>query len=225
MQPNGSSKATVVLIEDHRMFREQLAQMINSQEDMRVCGQADDSRSGMELIRGLLPELAIVDITLKGASGLELLKDVCSEELRVATLVLSMHDEALYAERALRAGARGYITKHEASTMMLTAIRTVLAGEVYLQRRFMSEFVNKAVTVGVRPSGQDVERLTDRELEVFDLIGRGTTAREISHQLGIGLTTVDTYRARIKDKLNIKNAARLHIRAAEWVQRRDGRGI
>ena len=203
------------------MFREQLAHLINREADLVVCGEADNVRDGLALITQLQPQLAIVDLTLKGASGLELLKDLRARSLNVLTLVLSMHDESLYAERALRAGARGYITKHEASAKVMIAIRQVLAGELYLEPRFMSRIVNKMVTASASTALQPVDRLTDRELEVFELIGRGQTTRQIGTRLGVGLTTIDTYRARIKEKLRLENAARLQTEAARWVQERD----
>ena len=203
------------------MFREQLAHLINRETDLVVCGEADNVRDGLALITQLQPQLAIVDLTLKGASGLELLKDLRARSLNVLTLVLSMHDESLYAERALRAGARGYITKHEASAKVMIAIRQVLAGELYLEPRFMSRIVNKMVTDSASTALQPVDRLTDRELEVFELIGRGQTTRQIGTRLGVGLTTIDTYRARIKEKLRLENAARLQTEAARWVQERD----
>ena len=210
-----------MIVEDHPMFREQLAHLINREADLVVCGEADNVRDGLALITQLQPQLAIVDLTLKGASGLELLKDLRARSLNVLTLVLSMHDESLYAERALRAGARGYITKHEASAKVMIAIRQVLAGELYLEPRFMSRIVNKMVTASASTALQPVDRLTDRELEVFELIGRGQTTRQIGTRLGVGLTTIDTYRARIKEKLRLENAARLQTEAARWVQERD----
>ena len=218
---SNSSKARIVIVEDHPMFREQLAHLISREADMIVCGEADNIRDGLALITQLRPQLAIVDLTLKGASGLELLKDLRAQGLAVPTLVLSMHEESLYAERALRAGARGYITKHEASAKVMIAIRQVLAGEIYLEPRFMSRIVNKMVTANANAAVQPIDRLTDRELEVFELIGRGQTTRQIGTRLGVGLTTVDTYRARIKEKLRLENAARLQTEAARWVQERE----
>ena len=218
--PN-SSKAQIVIVEDHPMFREQLAHLISREDDLVVCGEADNVRDGLTLILKMRPQLAIVDLTLKGASGLELLKDLRAQGLNVPALVLSMHDESLYAERALRAGALGYITKHEASAKVMIAIRQVLAGEVYLEPRFMSQIVNKMVTANAKAAAQPIDRLTDRELEVFELIGRGQTTRQIGTRLGVGLTTIDTYRARIKEKLRLENAARLQTEAARWVQERE----
>jgi DNA-binding NarL/FixJ family response regulator len=135
----------------------------------------------------------------------------------VPTLVLSMHDESLYAERALRAGAKGYVTKHEASESVLRAIRQIFKGEIYLKPQFMSRMISQISAVGDVAS-EPIDRLADRELEVFDLIGRGLTTREIAAQLGLGITTVDTYRTRIREKLNLENSARLRVAASRWVQ-------
>jgi DNA-binding NarL/FixJ family response regulator len=219
MKSHRPKQIGVVIVEDHRMFREQIGRLIDKAGDMKVCGGADNIRDGFALIKQTRPAVAIVDITLKGSSGLELLKDLRAHGIDVPVLVLSMHDESLYAERALRAGARGYITKHQASADVLVAIRQVVNGEVYLNPRFMSRMVSKMVGGG-EASEQSIERLADRELEVFDLIGRGLTSREISARLGLGITTVDTYRSRIKEKLHLANSARLRLEAARWVLER-----
>jgi DNA-binding NarL/FixJ family response regulator len=210
-------KSTVLIVEDHPMFREQIAHLIGKQPDMVVCGEADNIQDGLTLIKERKPTIAIVDISLRGSSGLELLKDLQAQEIELPILVLSMHEESLYAERALRAGARGYITKHEASEKVMFAIREVLRGQIYLNPRFMSQVVTRIA--GKRDAEtQPLQRLTDRELEVFELIGRGQRTREISARLGVGLTTVDTYRARIKDKLNLENAVQLQVEATRFVR-------
>jgi DNA-binding NarL/FixJ family response regulator len=211
---------SVVIVEDHRMFREQLAHLINKADDMKVCGEADNIRDGFALIKQTQPSIAIVDITLTGSSGLELLKNLRAHGIAVPVLVLSMHDESLYAERALRAGAKGYITKHEASADVMVAIRQVLDGEIYLNPRFMSRMMGKMME-GRDASVGTIDRLADRELEVFELIGHGLTTREIGEQLGLGTTTVDTYRTRIKEKLNLENSARLRFEASRWVQQHE----
>jgi DNA-binding NarL/FixJ family response regulator len=209
---------SVVIVEDHPMFREQLVHLINKADDMKVCGEADNIRDGFALIKQLRPSIAIVDITLKGSSGLELLKDLRAQGVAVPALVLSMHDESLYAERALRAGARGYVNKGEDSAVLMRAIRQVLTGEIYLKASFMSRMVHRMINGRVNGSALPVDRLADRELEVFDLVGRGLTTRQIATQLGLGVTTVDTYQARIKEKLNLENVARLRVEATHWVQ-------
>ena len=220
MKPRPPRKISVAIVEDHPLFRERVGQLINKAPDMKVCGGADNIRDGFALIKQKRPSIAIVDITLKGSSGLELLKDLRAHGVDVPVLVLSMHDESLYAERALRAGARGYITKHEASASVMTAIRHVLNGEIYLKPHFMTRIMSRMMN-GRAAFAQPVDRLADRELEVFELIGRGLTTREISAQLGLGATTVDTYRSRIKEKLNLENAARLRFEAGRWVQKHE----
>ena len=219
-EPLDSAKARVVIVEDHPMFRERLALLINREDDMMVCGEADNVRDGLLLIQQTKPQIAIVDISLRGSGGLDLIKDMRAQEINVPVLVLSMHEESLYAERVIRAGAKGYITKHEASAKVMIAIRQVLRGEIYLEAQMMSTLVHKMVAGVPADPAKPIARLTDRELEVFELIGLGRTTREIGAQLHVGLTTVDTYRARIKEKLQLENASRLHLEASRWVQER-----
>jgi len=208
-------KVRVVLVEDHPMFREQLAHLINKEPDMSVSGEADNIRDAVQLLESNPADIVIVDLSLKGPSGLELIKDLRARDIDVPVLVLSMHDELLYAERVLRAGARGYITKHETSNEVMAAIRKVLTGEVYLGSRMASRVLEN---LSLRPKAQNgITQLTDRELEVFELIGRGRTTREISGCLHLGVSTVDTYRARIKTKLNLDNASQLSHEAIHWV--------
>jgi DNA-binding NarL/FixJ family response regulator len=214
------ARAQVVLVEDHPMFREQLAHLINKQPDMSVCAEVDNTTDGLAAILRQQPALAIVDITLKDSSGLELLKDLRAQGSKVPVLILSMHAESLYAERALRAGANGYITKEEASAKVMTAIRQVLAGEIYLDPRFMKRVVSRILVNPRNNSASAVERLTDRELAVFELIGEGRTTREIGVRLRVSAATVETYRARIKEKLGLENAGQLHARASSWVHER-----
>jgi DNA-binding NarL/FixJ family response regulator len=214
-------KTRVIVVEDHPMFRERLVHLIETEPDMEVCGEADNVPDGVVLIREKKPDVVILDITLKGSNGLELLKDLRASGIEVPVLVLSMHEETLYAERALRAGARGYITKSEASSRVLAALREVLRGEVYLDAKTTARIVRRAVSAKKEEPLNPVARLSDRELEVFDLLGRGRTTREIGARLRVGLTTVDTYRARIKGKLQLENGARLFAEASRWVQSRE----
>jgi len=211
----------VVIVDDHPLFRERLAQLINHELDMEVCGEAENAAQGIQLIRNSSPDLAIVDITLKGSSGLELIKSIKALSIGTPVLVLSMHDEALYAERALRAGATGYITKHQAADEIIVAIRRVLAAEVYLSERMTASFLKSLTTGGVKNIPRPVDRLTDRELEVLELIGNGRTTREIAETLKLGVATVDTYRARIKEKMNFQNATELQHFAVRWVRERE----
>ncbi len=216
MRPPNDSKKSVVIVEDHPMFRERLAELINREPDLEVCGEADNIRDGFDLITRGGAEVAIVDITLQGSSGLELLKNLKAAGVALPILVLSMHDESLYAERVLRAGAKGYITKSEASAKIMTALRQVLAGEIYLSPKIATKILGQLARGNEAAVGLD--RLTDRELEVFNLIGRGQTTREISEALGLGAATVETYRSRIKEKLQLENGARLQQEALRWVQ-------
>lgn len=172
----------------------------------------------MKIIQTQRPDIVIVDITLRGASGLELIKNLKAQELGIPVLVLSMHAEALYAERVLRAGAKGYITKRAASSTLLKAIRHVVDGKVYLSEDMTAAVLAKASGQDSGAAAGSLESLADRELEVFQLVGKGLNTREIAEQIHLGETTVDTYRARIKDKLHLRNASELYSRAAQWVQ-------
>jgi DNA-binding NarL/FixJ family response regulator len=208
-------KRRIVLVEDHPLFREQLRQLINKEPDMLVCGETDNVPDALQLLKAGPADIVIVDLTLKGPSGLELIKDLKASEINVPVLVLSMHDELLYAERVLRAGARGYITKREVSQEIMAAIRKVLTGGVYLGSQIASRILE---TFSVQPQMRHgLSLLTDRELEVFELLGRGRTTREISRSLHLGVSTIDTYRARIKSKLHLENASQLYHEAIRWV--------
>ena len=198
------------------MFRERLAELINKEPDLFVCGEADNIADGLFLIRSMQPKLLVLDITLKGPSGLELVKEIVAEGLHVTILVVSMHEEMLYAERALRAGAKGYISKQEPSEHVMSAIRQVMRGQTYLSPQMTSKI---ARTFSAGPTNiAGIAGLTDRELEVFQLIGCGHTTREIGARLNLGASTVETYRARIKTKLNLENATQLSHEAVRWVQ-------
>ena len=214
-----ATKATkVVLVEDHPMFRERLANLINKDLHMTVCGEADNIREGLEVIQNTQPDIAIVDISLNGPGGLELIKNLKAQGIKVPVLVLSMHDESLYAERVLRAGASGYITKNEAAAEVRAAIQKVLAGEVYLSPHMTSRLLQRLSGTHVEPRASGIAALTDRELEVFRLLGHGLNSREIADRLNLGETTVNSYRFRIRLKLQIKNAAELYKHAANWVR-------
>ena len=220
-------KLRVVVVDDHPMFRDRLAQIINHELDMEVCGEAGNAQSALETIQNTSPDLAIIDITLDGASGLELIKSIRALGLKIPLLVLSMHDESLYAERALRAGASGYVTKRQPGAEVVSAIRRVLAGEVYLSEKMTAGFLRTLTSAsgaagGAKELTQPINRLTDRELEVMELIGLGRTTREIAAALQLGVATVDTYRARIKEKMNFRNAVELQHFAIRWVREREG---
>jgi DNA-binding NarL/FixJ family response regulator len=213
-------KERVVIVDDHPLFRERLSELINCEPDMEVCGEAEDVQQAIGLIRDTSPDLAVVDISLKGCSGLVLIKSIRALSIEVPILVLSMQDESLYAERALRSGATGYITKDEPADNVLSAIRRVLAGEVYLSGSMTSVFL-KGLTSGMKSTARPLDRLTDRELEVLELIGRGHTTRQIAETLRLGVATVDTYRARIKEKMNLRTSTELQHFAVRWVRERE----
>jgi len=208
----------VLLVEDHPMFREHLGQLIGRDLGMSICGEADNIKDAMRLILETKPDIAIVDITLHGSSGLELLKDLKAQGLELNVLVLSMHDEELYAERALRAGAKGYITKNEASSEVVAAIRCVMNGDVYASRQMTAKLLERMTQKRGNSELAGMETLADRELEVFQMLGRGKSTREIAQTLNLGESTVETYRARIKEKLQLRSAAELYLRAGQWVR-------
>jgi DNA-binding NarL/FixJ family response regulator len=214
-------KQRVVIVDDHPMFRERLSQLINNELDMEVCGEADDAQEGIRLIRDTSPNLAIVDIALKGSSGLELVKSIKALSIVMPVLVLSMHDESLYGERVLRAGANGYITKHQATEEVLSAIRRVLAGEIYLSEKMTTYFLKSLSAVGAKGFARPLDRLTDRELQVLEFIGRGYTARATAEALKVGAATVGTYRARIKQKMDFRSLFELLHFAVRWVRDRE----
>ena len=212
--------ARVAVVDDHPLFRERLCQLINHEPDMEVCGEVEGAEQALRLIRTALPDLAIVDIALKGSSGLDLIRSIKALSIGVPVLVLSMHEESVYADRALRAGASGYITKSQEATEVLTAIRCVLAGKVYLSQEMTSDLLKNLGAIGIRGVPRSVDRLTERELQVLELIGRGRTTREIAELLKLGVATIDTYRARIKEKMNFRNATDLVHFAIRWVTER-----
>jgi DNA-binding NarL/FixJ family response regulator len=214
-------KKRVIIVDDHPLFRDRLSQLINHELDMEVCGESETAEQAIQLIRSLTPDLVIVDITLKGSSGLELIKGIRALSIGIPVLILSMHEESLYAERALRAGATGYITKNQAADEVLAAIRRVLTGEIYLSEKMTSVFLRSLTTTGAKSMPRPVDRLADRELEVLELIGRGNTTRQIADKLQLGPATVDTYRARIKEKMNLRNATELQHFAIRWVREQE----
>ncbi len=208
-------KKRIYLVDDHPMVRERLAQMINHEADLVVCGEAMDGPEALRGIESAKPHLLITDITLKCSHGLELIKDLAALRPDLPVLVVSMHDESLYAERVLRAGAKGYITKQEATTKVLTAVRAVLNGQIYVGEKIIARLLNRTArgpSLGATP----IEALADRELEVFQMIGRGLSTREIAQELRIGAKTVETYRMRIKEKLNLETGAELVREAIRW---------
>jgi len=208
---------TVLIVDDHPIVRQGLAQLINQEKDLEVCGQAGDAHEAMQAIRQLNPDMVIVDIGLGDTSGVELIKDLKIQYPDLPVLTLSMYDEAVYGERALRAGARGYVMKQEATEKVVTAIRRVLAGEVYVSSGMAAKMVSKFVGGGTRTTGSPADSLSDRELEVFRMIGEGFSTREMAEKLHLSIKTVETYRAHIKDKLGLQDTNELLRSAIRWV--------
>ena len=211
-----AQKSKILLVDDHPLVREWLANLINQQTDMEVCGEAANGAAALEFIGTTKPDIVIVDISLEGGSGIELIKNIKALHPGIMMIVLSMHDEALYAERALRAGARGYIMKREATKKVLQAIRSVLAGKLYVSDRMNEMMAEKFVERKPHATGSPIEGLSDRELEVFQLTGRGMSTRQIADELHVSFKTVQAFHARIKDKLNLANATELLREAIRW---------
>jgi DNA-binding NarL/FixJ family response regulator len=212
------SKHTILIVDDHPIFRHGLAQLINQEHDLLVCGEAEDYHGALKGVETLAPDMVIVDITLKNMSGIDLIKDLHRQYRTLPMLVISMHEESLYAERSLRAGARGYIMKQEASESVIDAIRQVLRGRIYASRDVTDNLLTRFVDGPQSVLESPVQALTDRELEVFRLIGEGLGLSEIADRLHLSVKTIGTYRERIKDKLGIKNATELLRSAMKWVE-------
>jgi len=216
-RPPEPVKIKVFVVDDHPIVRQGLAQLINREPDLMVCGEAEDARTAIQAMDPLKPDIVVVDVSLNGPDGIDLLKTIRSQDPRLPVLVLSMHDESLYAERALRAGANGYIMKQEATERVLTAIRQILAGEVYVSDRMAQKMVQQFVKGSGVTRRSVIDELTDRELEVFRLIGQGHGTRQIADELHLSVKTVESYYAHIKEKLSLKNGRELVQRAGQWV--------
>ncbi len=210
-------KRRVFLVDDHPLVREWLTNLVNGQEDLIVCGEAEDAAGALAEIGRERPRIAVIDLSLKGGSGLDLVKDIKLHHPEVGVIVLSMHDESLYAERALRAGARGYVMKRETTKKILAAIRSVLEGGVYVSEGFAAAIASKLIGGGAPlksgVAASPAALLSDRELEVFSQLGQGRGTQQIAEMLGISIKTVQVYCARIKEKLGLPNATEL-LRAA-----------
>jgi DNA-binding NarL/FixJ family response regulator len=214
---NRKPKTKVLLVDDHPVLRAGLGRLINQEADMTVCGEAEDGPTAFDLAGTLTPDIVVIDVSLKGSNGIELIKNLKARFPELPTLVLSMHDESLYAERALRAGSLGYIMKEEAIEQVIAAIRKVLQGEIFLSERMKSKMLQQMASGKGKVVSSPIEQLTDRELEVFRLIGEGCSTRQIAGQLHLSVRTVEAYREYIKSKLNLKNATELVQHAFHWV--------
>ncbi len=214
---------SIIIVDDHPLMRKGLTLSLNSEPDLNVVGQMQSAEETLEQLEDLTPDLAVVDISLPGMSGMELLKHMQTRYEDVKTLVVSRHDEVLYAERAIRAGARGYVMKLEAADVIVQAARQVLGGGIYV-----SNEINERLLLSMAEGGRErlmqspLEILSDRELEVFELTGNGISTREIAERLHLSVKTIESYRARIKNKLNLESATELMQRAVQWVESEAG---
>ena len=213
--------ARVLIVDDHPVVRAGLTQMINQHPEFQVCGEAGSADDALRAFESERPDVAIIDISLGGVSGLELIKLVRARFSEVPLLVLSMHDEELYAERVLRAGAKGYIRKNEATEKLLKALKWVLQGQIYLSDKMTKRFLDGFISGNPRQFQPPIERLSDRELEVYEMIGRGRKTKEIAEKLHLSVKTVEAHREHIKSKLNLKDSIELLRHATHWIIEED----
>ena len=216
--PPEKEKTRILIVEDHPIFRMGMSDLINQENDMMVCGDAADVAGGRKAIEQLQPDMVIVDLSLRDSNGMDLVKEISRHFNKLPVLVLSMHDESLHAERCLLAGARGYIMKQEASDFVVKAIRHILAGNIYISQKIMGNILNKFQSRPESIHKSPIQSLTDREMEVFRLIGKGQSSGKIAHQLNISVKTVGTYRERIKEKLGLQHGGDLARYAVLWVE-------
>jgi DNA-binding NarL/FixJ family response regulator len=215
-------RARILIVDDHPVVRNGLRMLVDDEPDLIVCGEAGDADEAIRVLDAKKPDLVIIDLSLKGSSGLELIKRIKSRNSASKMLVSSMFDESLYAERVLNAGALGYVSKQEAMEKVIEAIRCVLSGHVYLSAAMSDRMLHRLARDQNSPEESPVETLTDRELEVFELVGHGRTTAEIATQLRIGVKTVETHREKIKAKLGLKSPAELYQYAVRWVLEQGG---
>ena len=215
-QVAATTKKKVLVVDDHPLIRQGLAMLINQQRDLEVCGEAEEAHEALRSIAQTKPDIMILDISLKGPDGLELLKTIRATEPDLPVLVLSMHDEAIYAERALRCRANGYIMKQEATEKVLVALRRILSGEVYLSENMSKKMLQQYIDGAPRVLQSRIAALSDRELEVFCRIGEGRATREIAEELHLSIKTVETYQAHIKGKLGLRTGRELIQHAIQW---------
>lgn len=215
-QEQATATTRVLIVDDHPIVRAGYSLLINRQPDLSICGEAESAGEALRLAREENPDLAIIDLTLKSGNGLELCKQLAHMNSDLKMLVISAHDEQLYADRALRCGARGFINKEEATTSLINAIRTVLGGKVWLSPQ-MTDRLLARVGNGGSPTASPIESLSDRELEVFELIGQGQTTHQIAARLHLSPKTVESYRENLKKKLNLRNSTELTQHAVQWV--------
>jgi DNA-binding NarL/FixJ family response regulator len=212
-----SAKARMLIVDDHEILRQGMRLMLEQQHDLEVCAEAADEAAAIRHYRQVQPDVVIVDISLKTGNGIDLIKRIKAVDANARILVYSMHDEQVYAERALRAGAMGYVTKQKPAQAILHGIRDVLRGKLHFSEELTQRVLERVAANEPISQASAVDNLSDRELEVFEMIGRGLTTRAIADRLHLSPRTVDTYRERLKIKLVLANAAELHYRAIQWV--------
>ncbi|MDR3403711.1 MAG: response regulator transcription factor [Chthoniobacter sp.] len=223
MKRRKPAKTRILIVEDHRIVRQGIARLINEEADLEVCAEAGEAGEALKQIAKDKPDLVIIDISLPGMNGIEFLKHLKVEHPGLPAVVLSMHDEALYAERALRAGASAYVMKKESSDELLVAIRKAREGQFHVSEKVGGSIFQKFVGTK-RPVESAIGRLSDRELEVFELLGHGHGSKEIARQLRLSVKTVDTHRGRIKEKLSLRGSTEMIQRAVQWVERENHGG-
>ena len=212
------NKIKIMIVEDHPIFRMGMIELINQEKDMEVCGDAEDVATARKIIKKQMPDLVVVDLSLKNSNGIDLVKEIKEKYKNISCLVLSMHDESLHAERCIMAGAKGYIMKQEASDFVVKAIRDIMSGNLYVSKNIMSHILNKFHNQPAALHESPLQNLTDRELQIFQLIGRGNTSGEIANKLNISVKTIGTHRERIKNKLNLEHGGKLVRQAVIWVE-------
>lgn len=217
-----AAQTRILIVDDHPMMRDGLAALITAQPDLVVCGEAANAAEALQAVEKLSPDLLLLDISLPGKSGLEIIKDLAALQPRLAILVISMHDESLYAERVLRAGARGYIMKQEGGRRIMEAIRVILSGKVFVSEQMSARLLESLA--GHRAEAASVTNLSDREFEVFQMIGRGRSTKEIAAQLHLSVKTVEVHRVNIKAKLRLATSPELIHYAVRWVESQGGAG-
>jgi DNA-binding NarL/FixJ family response regulator len=220
-QPASAAKRLLV-VDDHPLYRHGLARLLAEKGSFAICGEADNAQRALDIMRQVHPDGVIVDISLPGTNGIELIKLMLAEQPRLPILVVSMHDESLYALRALRAGAKGYVMKEETLTQVVEALHRVMTGGIYISPRFSERLVFKVIQSGEGDFGSPVDTLSDRELEVLELLGRGRSTRQIADSLHLSVKTIETHRAHIKEKLRCKDAEEMVSFAVEWLAAREG---
>ena len=215
-QSSATMKSRVLVVDDHPIVRQGLTLLINRESDLTVCGEAEDAHTAMQSLTSTRPDILVVDISLNGPDGLDLLKNVRSRHPELPVLILFMHDESIYAERALRAGAQGYIMKQEATEKVLVALRRILSREIYVSERIANRMLHRYIGNPSASKPSSIADLTDRELEVFRLIGEGHSTRQIAEELHISVKTVESYQSHIKEKLSLRSARELVQHAIQW---------